>query len=307
VDSKQLQYFLAVNTLANFRLAAQQCHISQPGLSKQIMALEQELGGPLFNRRGRKATLTRLGESFLPYARRAYRELEQAKEAIQELLRPELGEVCIAGLHSVNTYLLPALLAKFRDAHPKTQLRLTSLGSERITKVLLDGLVDLAVLMGPVQSPDLRCVPLYEEELMILVPAHHPLTRTPATLEAVAQYPQVVFREGYAMRTALIQHFRQVGSPLTFAVELNTLEAFKEMVRQKVGIAVLPLSAVQYLPSDLRALPFADTPLTRKVQLVCRKDHYQVPIVAAFAQLLEQGLPQAYIRWIQADQPVLCR
>ncbi|WP_287129182.1 LysR family transcriptional regulator [Candidatus Cyanaurora vandensis] len=299
MDAKQLQYFLALHNLANFRLAAEQCHISQPGLSKQIMALEAELGGPLFNRRGRKATLTRLGECFLPHARRASRELEQARIAVQELLRPDVGEVCIAGLHSVNTYLLPALLARFRQDHPQIQLRLTSLGSERIIKVLLDRLVDLAVIMGPVHSPELVSTLLYEEELVALVPARHPLTLGSPSLAEVAQYPQVVFREGYAMRTALIQQFRQVGRPLDIAVELNTLEAFKEMVRQEVGIALLPLSAVQNLPPDLVLIHPTGPKLTRRVELVCHKDNYQVPVVAAFARLVREQLPAAYSAWVQ--------
>ncbi|AGY56567.1 LysR family transcriptional regulator [Gloeobacter kilaueensis] len=301
MDSKQLQYFLTLNGCGSFRLAAEQCGVSQPGLSKQIMALESELGGPLFNRTGRRATLTPLGECFLPYARRAHRDLEQAREAIGELLRPDRGEICIAGLHSVNTYLLPSILAVFRERYPDTQLRLTSLGSERITKVLLDRLVDMAVLMGPIHSPELVSTPLYEEELVALLPGRHPLARRARVrLQEVAAYPQVVFREGYAMRTALIQHFRAIGVSIEVAVELNTLEAFKEMVRQGVGVAILPLCAVQNLNSDLAIARIEEPRLSRTVELVCRKDNYQVPVVAAFRQLVAEHLPAAFERWVRA-------
>ncbi|WP_218081095.1 LysR family transcriptional regulator [Anthocerotibacter panamensis] len=302
MDSKQLQYFLAVHALSNFRLAARQCGISQPGLSKQIMALEDELGGPLFNRSGRQITLTPVGECFLSHARRALRELEQAQDEIGELLRPDRGEVCVAGLHSVNTYLLPQLLALFQQQHPATQLRLTSLGSERVTKVLLDRLVDLAVVMGPVTSSDLVSTPLYEEELVVLVPARHPLARLGIVrLADITPYPQVVFRDGYAMRTALVQYFRQTGQPLQIAVELNTLEAFKEMVRQGVGVALLPLSAVQNLPADLVRVQVVEPRLTRRVELIYRKENYQIPVVAAFARLIAERLPLAFARWVQQE------
>ncbi len=301
MDAKQLKYFLALAHLSSFRMAANQCGISQPGLSRQIMALEDELGGPLFNRGSRKVTLTPIGECFLPYARRAIKELEQAQNAITELLQPDRGEICIAGLHSVNTYLLPTVLAQFRKQFPQTQLRLTSLGSERITKVLLDRLVDLAVVMGPVTSADLVSTFLYEEDLVVLVPRGHPLTRRPhALLAEVARYPQVVFRDGYAMRTAINHYFAQVGATVDVAVELNTLEAFKETVRQGIGVAFLPISAVQQLPPDLCWLPL-EPKLKRRVELVCRRDNYQIPVVAYFINLLTQQLPVIFAQCMQQE------
>ncbi len=295
VDAKQIKYFLALTHFANFRVAAQHCEISQPGLSRQIMALEEEFGAPLFNRTGRGVTLTPIGESFLPHARRVQKELELAEQEIALLLQPERGEVCIAGLHSVNTYLLPTLIAGFRRQYPKTQLRLTSLGSERIIKLLLDRLVDLAIVMGPVQVPELVSTLLYEEDLAILLPAQHPLAYSrQVTLAQVASYPQVVFRDGYAMRSALIRYFAQVGTKPEIAVELNTLEAFKETVRQGVGIALLPVCALQNLSPDLTWVQVQDLPLKRRVELIYRRDHYQIPVVANFGEMLKSQLPQVF-------------
>ncbi len=308
VDARQLQYFLMLNQHGNFRLAAEHCQVSQPNLSKQIMSLEAELGGPLFNRSGRRATLTPLGECFLPYARRASKELDQARLAIDELLKPDRGEICIAGLHSVNAYLLPGLLATFRQKFPQTQLRLTSLGSERITKVLIDGLVDVAIVMGPMTAHELISNRLYEEELVALVHATHPLAgRVNVPLGELARYPQVVFRDGYAMRTALVQHFRQIGAPLEIAVELNTLDAFREMVRQGVGVGILPVAAVQAISADLSVVRIVEPQLTRLVELVCRKDNYQVPVVAAFTNLINDFLPAAHARWIKPAPIVVSR
>jgi LysR family transcriptional regulator, transcription activator of glutamate synthase operon len=300
VDSRQLRYFLALVTFANFRVAAKNSGISQPGLSRQIMSLEAELGGPLFNRNSRKITLTPIGECFLPYARRAVRELEQSQQAIKELLRPDKGEICVAALHSVNTYLLPSLLAQFREQYPQIQLRLSSLGSERITKVLLDRLVDLAIVMGPATAPELLSIPLYEEELVFLVPAKHPLTRLETVrLVDIAPYPQIVFRDGYAMNTTLNQIFAEIDCVVDVAVELNTLEAFKETVRQGVGVALLPITAVQNLPPDLASLRVQDPKLTRKVELICHRDNYQIPVVAAFADLVAKRLPFIFNQCLQ--------
>ncbi len=300
MDSRQLRYFLALVTFANFRVAAKNSGISQPGLSRQIMSLEAELGGPLFNRNSRKITLTPIGECFLPYARRAVRELEQSQQAIKELLRPDKGEICVAALHSVNTYLLPSLLAQFREQYPQIQLRLSSLGSERITKVLLDRLVDLAIVMGPATAPELLSIPLYEEELVFLVPAKHPLTRLETVrLVDIAPYPQIVFRDGYAMNTTLNQIFAEIDCVVDVAVELNTLEAFKETVRQGVGVALLPITAVQNLPPDLVSLRVQDPKLTRKVELICHRDNYQIPVVAAFADLVAKRLPFIFNQCLQ--------
>jgi len=303
VDLKQLKYFLALANCGSFRVAARECGISQPGLSRQIMALEETIGAPLFDRGGRRATLTPVGERLLPHARRVLKELEQAKSEIAELLRPDRGEITIAGLHSVNTYLLPSLLATFRERFPQTQLRLTSLGSERIVKVLLDRLVDLAVVMGPVTTPELVSTLLYEEDLAILVPAAHPLARQHrATLAQLERYPHVVFREGYAMRTAVDRFFAESESGYEIAVELNTLESFKETVRQGVGIAILPESALQNLGPDLARVDL--TPgIRRRVELVCRRDNYQVPVVACFADLLARRLPVVFAEMMGRTEP----
>jgi DNA-binding transcriptional LysR family regulator len=292
-----LQAFLNVVESGSFLAAARRSGLSQSTISRQIQALEEEVGAPLLHRKSPVA-LTVAGERLLPHARRICQEWQQAQDSIREWLQGGQSELCVAGIHSLTAYRLPPVLQEFCREYPQVQLRVTALGSDRALKVLKDGLVDVALVM---ENPWLRrgdelvVEPLYSEPIQVLMATSHPLSRYERIpWPVLAEYPQVVFKDGYAMRTCVESHLARQGLTLKAALELNTLEAFRGVVRQGQLIALLPESALVDCHADpgLQVRPTDPPLLQRQVVAVTTRDRYRIPPIRRFLQLAAQLLRQ---------------
>ena len=256
------------------------------------------MGVPLFHRQA-QAKLTVGGEKLLPHARRICQEWEKVEEKIQELLGGEQPELCVAAIHSVCAYYLPPILQKFCRTHPQVQLRVTALGSDRALKVLRDGLVDIALVMNNrylTATSEMVVKHLYQEAIEVLVGANHPLAgRKSLTIADLVSYPQVIFKDGYGMQRIVQDLFANNGFDLEVAMELNTLDAFRGVIRQGNLIALLPALALQeskhdptlaIIPVSLKNSNSVPVNLTREVVLVTTKDRLQIPTVKEFFNLV---------------------
>ncbi|MGF1481734.1 MAG: LysR family transcriptional regulator [Cyanophyceae cyanobacterium] len=303
---EQLQAFLAVAEVASFGQAARKCNVTQSTISRQIQALESDLGLPLFHRTS-QAKLTVGGEQLLPRARKICQEWENATKEIADLRSGKQPELCVAAIHSVCAHYLPAVLRKFCRAYPEVQLRVTALGSDRALKVLRDGLVDVAVVMNNrflTASADMVLDVLYEEPVEVLMAADHPLAAYDEVPWAnLVRYPQVVFKDGYGMQRLIQEWFTRQNAALQVVMELNTLDAFRGVVRQGELIALLPHSALLEAENDptlaVRSLAHDDddggavggsNSLTRQVVLVTTSDRLLIPPIAHFCELVKQKL-----------------
>ncbi len=314
---EQLQAFLSVAETGSFQQAARKCGITQSTISRQIQGLETDLGIPLFHR-STQAKLTVAGERFLPRAQRICQEWQNASEELAELLAGKQPELCVAAIHSVCAHYLPPVLQQFCRDYPQVQLRVTALGSDRALKVLKDGLIDLAIVMNNrflTTSPEMVVESLYQEPIEILMAAGHPLAEYPqVSWSELIRYPQVVFKDGYGMQRLVQERFSRQGATLQAVMELNTLDAFRGVVRQGELIALLPQSALVEARFDptLAVRPIGtkagtsglaeDLSLTRQVVLVTTRDRLKIPPIKHFCQLVrELGLPQ-FAQAIQSSE-----
>lgn len=305
---EQLQAFLAVADTGNFGQAAQQCGVTQSTISRQIQSLETDLGLPLFHRTAR-AKLTIAGEKLLPRAKRICLEWTNIHQEIADLRAGKQPELCVAAIHSVCAHYLPPILQRFCLDYPEVQLRVTALGSDRALKVLRDGLVDIALVMNNrflTSSPEMVVEVLYEEEIEVLVAVDHPLARyEEIPWPELIRYPQVVFKDGYGMQRLVQEWFSRQDAPLKTAMELNTLDAFRGVVRQGNLIALLPRSALHDARGDsslaIRPIARPDNGFgallpngklnerpTRQVVLVTTSDRLQIPPIEHFCRLVRQ-------------------
>ncbi len=293
---EQLQAFLAIVNTGSFQQAAGICGCTQSTISRQIQSLETDLGISLFHRH-HQAKLTIGGERLLPYARKICHEWTLAHQSIADLLTGKQPELCVAAIHSVCAYLLPPVLQQFCRQYPQVQLRVTALGSDRALKVLKDGLVDIAIVMDNrmfTASPDLVIKNLYQEPIEILMSAHHPLTAyAQVSWAELVKYPQVVFKDGYGMQRLVQEQFSKQGSQLHAVLELNTLDAFRGVVRQGELIALLPKSALLDISTDptlavrsIEPTPQTGITLSRQVILVTSSDRLQLPPIEFFCDLV---------------------
>ncbi|XHX80990.1 MAG: LysR family transcriptional regulator [Stenomitos frigidus ULC029] len=310
---EQLQAFLAVADTGSFQQAAQRCGVTQSAISRQIQSLETALRISLFHRTT-QAKLTIAGDRLLPRAKKICQEWLNAVQDLDDLLAGKQPELCVAAIHSICAYHLPPVLQQFCHDYPDVQLRVTALGSDRSLKVLRDGLVDVAIVMHNrflTTSPEMVVQVLYDESIKVLLAANHPLAAFEVIpWDELANYPQVVFKDGYGMQRLVQEQFERRGLTLRAALELNTPDAFRGVVRQGELVALLPETALveAYTDSTLavRSLapnlssangmsaPLVDLPFTRQVVLVTTRDRLQIPPIQHFFNLVAALLPPKF-------------
>jgi len=311
---EQLQAFLAITETGNFGQAAKSCAVTQSTISRQIRALEEDLGLTLFHRNA-QTKLTIGGEKLLPRAQRICQEWSKAVNECSDLIEGKQPELCVAAIHSVCAYYLPPVLQQFCQDFPQTQLRVTALGSDRALKVLKDGLIDIAIIMhnGMLNnSPDMEILPLYNEKISVLMAADHPLTEyDQIPLVKLANYPQVVFKDGYGMQRLVHEWFNKQKLELNTVMELNSLDAFRGVVRQGNIVALLPQGALIgatrdgdlairpiTVPSNMTSSSLQNenqsdlksNSLTREVVMVTTTDRLSIPPIAHFFELVKTQL-----------------
>ena len=305
---EQLQAFLAIAETGSFQQAARKCGVTQSTISRQIQALEADLGLELFHRTG-QAKLTLGGERMLPRARKICLEWQTVTQELADLVAGKQPELCIAVIHSLCAYYLPPILQKFCHEYPNVQLRVTSLGSDRALKVLKDGLVDLAIVMNNrflTTGREMVVETLFDEPIELLCGANHPLAQHDRVPWAeIIRYPQVVFKDGYGMQRLVQDRFERLEATLQAALEVNTLDAFRGVVRQGELIALLPHSALveARLDPTLAVRPLAcnintslsdNSSLTRRVVMVTTGDRLLIPPIQYFWQLVQENIPQQF-------------
>ncbi len=301
---EQLQAFLAIADTGSFQGAARKCGVTQSTISRQIQALESDLGLELFHRTN-QAKLTVAGDRLMPRARKICLEWQSATQEISNLISGKQPELCIAAIHSLCAYYLPPVLQRFCHDFPEVQLRVTSLGSDRALKVLKDGLVDLAIVMNNrflTTGREMVVEVLYDEPIELLTAVSHPLAKYESVpWSELIHYPQVVFKDGYGMQRLVQDRFERLEARLQAALEVNTLDAFRGVVRQGELVALLPHSALVEARNDptlaVRSLTnqnsiFADSSsLTRRVVMVTTADRLQIPPIRHFWQLVRENIP----------------
>lgn len=300
---EQLQAFLAVAETGNFQQAAQKCGVSQSTISRQVQSLEATVGISLFHRQG-NAKLTLGGDRLLSHAKKICQIWSTAEQELLDLQAGKQTELCVAGIPSACAYQLPPILQRFSKVYPNVQLRVTTLGSDRALKVLKDGLIDIAIVMNNpflIASSEMVVERLYEEKIQLLLPANHPLSKKESlTWKDLNNVPQAVFKDGYGLQRLVQDQFNRQGLRLHAALELNSLEAFRGVVKQGSLLALLPETFLVELnhDPDLVVRSLNDPCLTREIVLVTTSDRIQIPPIQYFcklaAQMIQQEIPVVF-------------
>lgn len=290
---EQLQAFLAVAETGNFQQAAQKCGVSQSTISRQVQSLESMVGIALFHRQG-NVKLTLGGDRLLQHAKKICQIWANAEQELTDLQLGKQTELCVAGIPSACAYQLPPILQVFAQTYPNVQLRVTTLGSDRAIKVLKDGLIDIAIVMNNpflTASAEMVVENLYEEKVQLLLPANHPLVnKEPITWRDLHNVPQAVFKDGYGLQRLVKDQFNRQGLNLSDVLELNSLEAFRGVVKLGSLIALLPETFLVELKDDVNLVvkDIYEPCLTREIVLVTTSDRIQIPPIQYFCKLAAQ-------------------
>ncbi|WP_405216573.1 LysR substrate-binding domain-containing protein [Agrococcus sp. Ld7] len=270
---EHLRAFDAIARAGTFTRAAEQLFIAQPSLSRQVAALEAELGTPLFRRGAAGAALTAAGELLLPIARRMFAEERVAHEQLDELAGLRRGSVRLGAPPTLCVSLVADVLAAFRGAHPGVDLHITEGGSGLLMEALQEGALDLALVVTRDARPvpaAIEVVPLLSEELVVVSGEGHHLQHE-VSLAELARVPQVAFNRGYDLRVATDAAFAAAGLTPAIAVEGAEMDAVLRFVERGIGVAVVPAMVVVDRPG-LRSARLVRPSLCRTVNLARRAD-----------------------------------
>ena len=245
MDIRQLEMFLAVAEEGGFTRAGERLHVSQSAISRQIGLLERELGGPLFNRDGRRVSLTHPGEILVRTAYNLFREMQQVVEQLSDVHELRRGRLRLAGGMSVCMYVLPHLLKRYRKLHPDVDVRVSSGSSEVILRKLRGHEMDLALLTLPVIAKDLEVIPVLKEEMVVVTAPRHPLAhKRVVDAREIGKFPLILYETGSRTRETIENFLREEDVPADVAMETENAEIIKAMVASGIGITVLSHAAV---------------------------------------------------------------
>lgn len=241
METHQLRYFLAVATTGRFTSAARTCNVSQPSLSIQVAKLEDELGGPLFERSRRGARLTARGELFLPRAKAVLEHLEAARREVESLAELSMGKVTLGCLPTTGAHVLPRVLAAFRKHHPKVQVLLREESSPGLARCLEQGEVDLAILDEAGLGSGMEYVALLSDGLLAALPTRHPLaSRATLALRQLENEPFILMKPDHGFRKITDDLMRKAGFQPKVVFESGEIETVQALVAAGLGVSIVP-------------------------------------------------------------------
>ncbi|HTJ53938.1 MAG TPA: HTH-type transcriptional regulator CysB [Nitrosospira sp.] len=240
---QQLRYLCEVaNQGLNLSKAAEMLHTSQPGISKQIRLLENELGVDIFVRNGKRVVeTTPPGRAIIEIAERMLRDAKNLKQVGQEFANEAIGSLTIATTHTQARYALPSAIKHFTARYPKVKLILRQGSPTQISELVTSGVADIAIATEAIELFDeLVMLPCYQWNRCIVVPPRHPLLKLEKlTLEAIAQYPIITYDFAFTGRSKINQAFdvkRLVPNVVLTAIDADVIKTYVEL---GLGIGIL--------------------------------------------------------------------
>jgi LysR family cys regulon transcriptional activator len=247
LNLQQLRYLCAiVDHGLNVSDAAEALHTSQPGISKQVRQLEDELGVRVFVRQGKRlASLTPAGESVVATARRALREIGNLKRVGAEFHSEDEGTLAIATTHLQARYVLPPVLRDFAIRYPKVKLELHQGNPTQVAEQTARGDSDLGIATEAVaMNPDLVTLPCYRWNRCVLVPRDHPLTKNrPLTLAALARHPIITYDFTFTGRSQINAAFDSAGLVPNVVLTALDSDVIKTYVEMGLGVGIIATMA----------------------------------------------------------------
>lgn len=292
MDFDQLHTFLEIVRLKSFSKAAQTCFRTQPAISAQVRQLEQELKTSLFERFGSRISLTTAGRIFAAYAEEMLDLRRRAQDAINELDRNPRGELVIAANEATCIYVLPQVFARYNQLYPAVQLQVDRSYGSRVVEAVLENVADFGLTQLPVAEKRLQVVDIHRDEVRVIVPTGHPLTRLKSVAAGqLVDFPLLLPKQG-TTRTRLNSWLELVEDEVRIVMELDSTEMIKRFVLAGLGISFLAASNCQEEVDARRivSLPLAPEPLIRRLGLVYRKDKALSKAALGFIQVVLDDL-----------------
>ena len=285
---RQFRVFEAVASRLSFTQAAKALHLSQPAVSMQVKAMEEQVGLPLFEQLGKQVHLTEAGHEIFHYSRAIGQLLDEAEDVINSLKGAHQGKLTISVASTAN-YFVPTLLGIFHERFPGVTVSLDVTNRETLLNQLNDNLVDLVVMGQPPEGADLVAGAFMENPLVIVAPPEHPLaTQKNIPLKRLEDEVFLTRERGSGTRSAIERFFAQHEVQLNTGMEIASNEAIKQSVQAGLGLGLLSRDTLEMelALGKLVILDVEDFPILRHWYVMHRKGKRLSIVAQAFQQFL---------------------
>lgn len=243
MDLKNLKTFLVLCEIQNFTKTAKYLHYAQSNVTAQIQQLEKELNVQLFERLGKKVTLTSSGEELLPLAKKM---LQLSKEIQIKFSNEECKHITIGASESMCIYKLPAIIKAFQLEHPSVELYLQVLDTPDFIPLLIDNTIDIAITLDtPINNPNIKVVSEIDEKIGLFTTPNHILSKkTKVSINDLAKQPLILTRKECCYRKMFEKDLVKASLTPKIALETSSLQIIKQATLSGLGICILPQLAV---------------------------------------------------------------
>lgn len=296
MELRHLRYFVAIAEAGTMARAAEQVFVTQSTLSHQLAQLEEEVGCLLFERIGRNLRLSDAGRELLGHARGVLAQVEEGKRAVMNARTLAAGSLRVGVIHTFVTGLIPQVAAAFVKAYPDVSLHVAELTALEIEAQVADGVLDLGVAFFPPASDAVMGEHLFDDVLLLAVPASHTLAARKAVRFAqLADLPLAMLGRRYATRRLLDAHFQRAAVRPKIVVEIDSVDALQRIVEQGVAAAFLPGRTARR-SARVRLLEVTDPKPMRPAGLVWRRSTYRSAAAVAFVDEIRKELGRSTVR-----------
>lgn len=283
----------------NLTEAAKALHTSQPGVSKAIIELEEELGIEIFARHGKRLKrITEPGQHVLKSIELILREVNNLKRIGEQYSEQDHGTLSIATTHTQARYVLPMPVARLRKAYPKVNVSLHQGAPDQVARMVLDEVAEIGIATESLSNyPDLITLPCYEWQHVLVLPQDHPLAKqSRITLEDLSQWPLVTYHPSFTGRTRIDTAFAQKKLTPRIALEAIDSDVIKTYVRLGMGVGIVAEMAVRdTTDTDLLVRPGGSLFGQNMARVAFKRGSYLRHFVLDFASLLSERLDRDLI------------
>ncbi len=292
----QLEYIIAVDTYKSFAEAASKCYVSQPALSMQIKKIEEELEVLIFDRSKKPVLTTDIGHLLIGQARETIRQFRKITEIVENQKDEISGELRVGIIPTLSPYLLPLFITKFMRKYPSVNLVIEELLSKDILFKLNNDLIDLGILVTPINQNTILEIPLFYESFMIYTSKTHPFAkRTKISASELSLDEMWVLQQGHCFRSQIINICADKMSDRSkqLRFESGSLETLKRIVEYQSGYTLLPeLATYNVDSSKTRYLKsFNDPQPIREVSLVIHRSFMKRKLINVFKEEILNNVP----------------
>jgi LysR family cys regulon transcriptional activator len=296
----------AVRQNFNLTEAAKALYTSQPGVSKAIIELEEELGIDIFSRHGKRIRgLTEPGKQVLKSVETILQELEGLKRIGKEFAAQDAGSFTIATTHTQARYSLPTVIQAFAQKFPKVRLSLLQGNPKQVAEMVLNGQADLAIATESIAEIDgLITLPCFQWEHMVVVPVEHPLLKSKSiTLEEIAQYPLITYDAAFAGRNRIDQAFTRRALKPDVLLEAIDADVIKTYVELGMGVGIIAGLAFDPVRDvNLRAIPVGHLFGTNISRIALKQGAYLRSYVFTFIEIMAPSLVRKMVEQALAGE-----